>query len=165
MFRYIDLFCGIGGFHQGMERVADNNGFRTECVFAADNDINAATIYEKNYGIKCHYDLKKESTHQLIDELIGDDGLSCIFGGFPCQPFSKAGNQDGFANQMKGTLYFEIEKIVQKHHPTYILLENVHNLKNHDGGHTWDVIRKSLESEGYFVDDVILSPNYISAMW
>ncbi len=162
MFRYIDLFCGIGGFHQGAERVAKKNGFETECVFAADNDMNAANIYERNYNIKCHYDLKLESTHQLIDELIGSDELTCIFGGFPCQPFSKAGNQDGFANQMKGTLYFEIEKIVHKHHPKYILLENVRNLKNHDGGHTWDVIRESLEAEGYLVDNTILSPNFIS---
>ncbi len=162
MFRYIDLFCGIGGFHQGMDRVAESNGFKAECVFAADNDINAAKIYEENYGIKCHYDLKLDETHQLIDESIGSEDLTCIFGGFPCQPFSKAGNQDGFANQMKGTLYFEIEKIVHRHHPKYILLENVRNLKNHDGGHTWDVIRESLESEGYIVDDTILSPNFIA---
>ena len=63
---------------------------------------------------------------------------------------------------MKGTLFFEIEKIVQRHHPKYILLENVRNLKNHDGGHTWEVIYKSLSEEGYVVDDVIISPNYIA---
>ena len=142
MFRYIDLFCGIGGFHQGIDRVAQEMGFDTECVFAADNDNNAARIYEKNYGKKCLYDLKAEDTHSLIDDAIGKDELTCLFGGFPCQPFSKAGNQLGFENQMKGTLYFEIERIVQRHHPKYILLENVRNLRNHDGGNTWAVIKK-----------------------
>jgi len=161
MFRYIDLFCGIGGFHQGIERVANKKGFETECVFAADNDPFAAKVYKTNYGIDCFYDLKKEETHALIDKSIGEEELTCLFGGFPCQPFSKAGNQEGFTNQMKGTLFFEIEKIVHRHHPKYILLENVRNLKNHDGGHTWEVIRQSLIDEGYYVDDVIISPNNI----
>ena len=162
MFRYLDLFCGIGGFHQGIQRVSEALGFETECVFAADNDANAANIYKENYGIDCLHDLKEEETHRLIDEAIGNNELTCIFGGFPCQPFSKAGNQEGFTNQMKGTLYFEIERIIQRHHPPYILLENVRNLKNHDSGHTWEVIKHSLEEEGYVVDDVIVSPNHIA---
>lgn len=164
VFRYIDLFAGIGGFHQGIDRVASKKGFQTECVFAADNDPAAAKVYEKNYGKKCLYDLKEDSTHYYINEAIGEEELTCIFGGFPCQPFSKAGNQEGFSNQMKGTLYFEIEKIVHRYHPKLILLENVRNLKAHDGGHTWDVIRNSLIQEGYAVDDVIISPNNIAAI-
>ena len=164
VFRYIDLFAGIGGFHQGIDRVATKNGFQTECVFAADNDPAAAKVYEKNYGKKCLYDLKEDSTHRLIDAAIGEKELTCLFGGFPCQPFSKAGNQEGFSNQMKGTLYFEIEKIVHRYHPKLILLENVRNLKAHDGGHTWAVIRNSLIQEGYAVDDVIISPNNIAAI-
>ncbi len=164
MFRYIDLFCGIGGFHQGIDRVSEEMGFEAECVFAADNDQYAANIYKRNYGIDCCYDLKDLETHRLIDEAIGTEELTCIFGGFPCQPFSKAGSQEGFTNQMKGTLFFEIEKIVQRHHPKFILLENVRNLKNHDGGHTWEVIYKSLTDEGYVVDDVIISPNYIASI-
>ena len=156
VFRYI--------FHQGIDRVATKNGFQTECVFAADNDPAAAKVYEKNYGKKCLYDLKEDSTHRLIDAAIGEKELTCLFGGFPCQPFSKAGNQEGFSNQMKGTLYFEIEKIVHRYHPKLILLENVRNLKAHDGGHTWAVIRNSLIQEGYAVDDVIISPNNIAAI-
>ena len=162
MFRYLDLFCGIGGFHQGIERVSNEMGFEAECVFAADNDQFASKVYKRNYGMECFYDLKDENTHKLIDSAIGDDELTCIFGGFPCQPFSKAGAQEGFSNQLKGTLFFEIEKIIQRHHPKYLLLENVRNLKNHDGGHTWAVIKKSLEDEDYIVDDVIISPNYIA---
>ncbi len=164
VFRYIDLFAGIGGFHQGIDRVAAKNGFQAECVFAADNDPAAAKVYKKNYGKDCLYDLKDELTHYYIDKAIGEKELTCIFGGFPCQPFSKAGNQEGFSNQMKGTLYFEIEKIVHKYHPKLILLENVRNLKSHDGGHTWEVIRNSLVQEGYAVDDVIISPNNIAAI-
>ena len=164
MFRYIDLFCGIGGFHQGISRVSEEMGFDAECVFAADNDPFAANVYKDNYGIDCYYDLKDEKTHRLIDEAIGEKGLTCVFGGFPCQPFSKAGSQEGFANQMKGTLFFEIEKIVHRHHPTFILLENVRNLKNHDGGHTWEIIYNSLVEEGYVVDDVIISPNQIGSI-
>ena len=161
MFRYIDLFCGIGGFHQGMNRVSAEMGFDAECVFAADNDQNAANVYRMNYGIDCYHDLKLQETHDLIDDAIGEEGLTCLFGGFPCQPFSKAGSQEGFANKMKGTLFFEIEKIVHRHHPKFILLENVRNLKNHDSGHTWEVIHDSLVEEGYVVDDVIISPNHI----
>lgn len=164
VFRYVDLFAGIGGFHQGIDRVALKNGFKAVCVFAADNDAAAAKVYERNYGINCLYDLKEEETHKLIDEAIGDDELTCLFGGFPCQPFSKAGNQEGFSDQMKGTLYFEIEKIVHRYHPKFILLENVRNLKSHDGGHTWEVIKNSLIHEGYAVDDVIISPNNIAAI-
>ena len=164
MFRYIDLFCGLGGFHQGVERISKKYGIQTECLFAADNDLAVSKIYEKNYGIPCFFDLKHEKTHELIDAAIGDEELTCIFAGFPCQPFSKAGRQEGFNNQMKGTLYFEIEKIIHRHHPAYILLENVRNLRNHDGGNTWKVIKNSLEEEGYFVDDIIVSPNQIESI-
>lgn len=161
MFRYIDLFCGIGGFHQGIDRVSAEMGFEAECVFAADNDPSAASVYRNNYGIDCYHDLKLKETHDLIDIAVGEHELTCLFGGFPCQPFSKAGSQEGFANEMKGTLFFEIEKIVHRHHPKFILLENVRNLKNHDSGHTWNVIYNSLTEEGYVVDDVIISPNHI----
>lgn len=160
MFRYIDLFCGIGGFHKGIENVANKKKFNTECVFAADNDENAASVYKLNYGIEALHDLKSEETHNIIDEAIGDEELTCIFAGFPCQPFSKAGNQEGFNNEMKGTLFFEILKIIRKHKPKYILLENVRNLRNHDNGNTWKVIYEALKEE-YFVDDIIISPNEV----
>lgn len=164
MFRYIDLFCGIGGFHQGVDRLAKQKKIKAECIFAADNNEAVSKIYAHNYGIKCYYDLKLDKTHELIDKAVGNQELTCIFAGFPCQPFSKAGSQEGFNNQMKGTLFFEIEKTIQRHYPKYILLENVRNLKNHDSGNTWRVIKKSLEDEGYYVDDIILSPNQIGTI-
>ena len=161
-FRYIDLFAGIGGFRQGIERVAKSQKFKTECVFAADSDPAVAKIYKKNYGTECFFDLTKIETHKLIDEAIGNKELTCLFGGFPCQPFSKAGAQEGFLDQTKGTLFFEIVKIIHRYKPRFIILENVRNLKNHDGGNTWKVIKKSLICEGYVVDDVIISPNNIA---
>ena len=131
MFRYIDLFCGIGGFHKGIDRVAKKRNLKTKCVFAADNDENAAAVYKLNYKIDALNDLKSEETHNRINEAIGNEELTCIFAGFPCQPFSKAGNQEGFRNEIKGTLFFEIMKIVENQKPPYILLENVRNLRNH----------------------------------
>ena len=130
MFRYIDLFYGLGGFHQGIERVAEEMGFEADCVFAADNDPFAAKVYMDNYGINCFFDLKKKETHRLIDRAIGNEGLTCVFAGFPCQPFSKAGSQEGFTNQMKGTLFFEIKKIIHRHHVDYVfgrISEGMHN--------------------------------------
>ncbi len=164
MITYIDLFCGIGGFHQGMDRVANERNFHAECIFAADNNKAVSNIYKLNYGIDCLYDLKSNQTHKIIDERIGNKKLMFLFGGFPCQPFSKAGLQEGFNNQMKGTLFFEIKKIIHRHKPIFVLLENVRNLKGHDNGNTWNLIKKSLEYEGYFVDDVILSPNNIKSI-
>ena len=161
MFRYIDLFCGIGGFHKGIDRVAKKRNLKTKCVFAADNDENAAAVYKLNYKIDALNDLKSEETHNRINEAIGNEELTCIFAGFPCQPFSKAGNQEGFRNEIKGTLFFEIMKIVENQKPPYILLENVRNLRNHDNGNTWNVIKNALKEEGYIVDDIIISPNEI----
>lgn len=134
--KFIDLFCGIGGFHQAF---ANMNG---ECVFACDIDEKCRTIYEKNYGIKPHGDITKIN----IDEIPYFDVLC---GGFPCQPFSKAGYQKGFDDN-RGNLFFNICDIIKKHKPKYILLENVRNLASHDGGNTWKVIYEAIDTLGYY---------------
>ena len=161
MINYIDLFCGIGGFHQAMDRIEKATGEKTSCLFAADNDQYASTIYKNMYGIEALYDLKSEDTHKYISECIGEKQLDYLFAGFPCQPFSKAGNQEGFNNETKGTLFFEIEKIVERHKPKLILLENVRNLAKHDSGKTWKIIKNKLSDLGYYVDYIIISPNEI----
>lgn len=166
MLKFIDLFCGIGGFHQGICKVANTLHLETRCLFAADKDVFAANIYTKNYNIDANYDLKEEATHELIDKIINeninsDESLDFVFGGFPCQTFSKAGNQEGFENKIKGTLFFEIVNIVKRHNPKYLLLENVRNLRTHDNCNTWKTIRAELESLNYIVDYVIISPNQI----
>lgn len=159
--RFVDLCCGIGGFHQAMMSVCEERGLNAECVFASDNDIDVANIYSMNYGIEAYYDLANDTTHDLIDETVGEEGLDFLFAGFPCQPFSKAGNQGGFAEVTKGTVFFHILRVIQRHKPKCVLLENVRNLKKHDDGKTWKTIHDLLVKQGYKVDDVILSPNKI----
>ena len=149
-FKFIDLFCGIGGFHQAM---SDLGG---ECVYASDIDADCRKTYERNYGIRPEGDITK------VDEKdIPKHNVLCA--GFPCQAFSKAGKRLGFADETKGTLFFDILRILKYHQPEYALLENVRNLASHDHGNTWKVIHDSLIETGYNVIDnpVIFSPHYI----
>jgi len=149
-FTYIDLFCGIGGFHQAME------GLGGECVYACDIDADCRKTYERNYGIKPDGDITK-----VKEEDIPSHNVLCA--GFPCQAFSKAGKRLGFADETKGTLFFDILRIMKYHKPEYALLENVRNLASHDHGNTWKVIHDSLVDVGYNVIDepVIFSPHFI----
>ena len=135
-FKFIDLFCGIGGFHQALKNM---NG---ECVFACDIDENCRKTYEQNYGIKPKSDITKIN----IDEIPSFDILCA---GFPCQPFSKAGLQKGFEDD-RGNLFFNICDIVKRHKPKYLLLENVRNLSSHDEGNTWKVIYENIDKMGYY---------------
>ena len=149
-FQFIDLFCGIGGFHQALRNLGG------ECVFASDIDENCRKIYQKNYGILPHGDITKIN----VDEIPSFDVLC---GGFPCQPFSKAGFQRGFDDE-RGHLFFRICHIVEKHRPKYILLENVRNLASHDEGNTWKVIYDSITKLGYetYKMPVILNTLYFN---
>lgn len=149
-FKYIDLFCGIGGFHQAM------NNLGGECVFACDIDADCRKTYLRNYGITPSGDITK------IDACdIPPHDVLCA--GFPCQAFSKAGHRLGFQDTTKGTLFFDILRIMKYHMPEYALLENVRNLASHDKGNTWKIIHDSLVELGYNVidDPVIFSPHYI----
>lgn len=149
-FTFIDLFCGIGGFHQAM---ADLGG---TCVYACDIDDDCRKTYEINYGIKPDGDITKVDAEKIPEHDV-------LCGGFPCQAFSKAGKRLGFADETKGTLFFDICRILKYHMPKYALLENVRNLASHDGGNTWRVIHDTLDKLGYNVIDepVIFSPHYI----
>lgn len=149
-FKFIDLFCGIGGFHQAMESLGG------KCVFACDIDEDCRKTYEANYGIKPSGDITK-----IAAEDIPAHDVLC--GGFPCQAFSKAGKRLGFEDETKGTLFFDICRILEHHKPKYALLENVRNLANHDHGNTWKVIHDKLEELGYNLlpEPVIFSPHYV----
>ena len=149
-FKFIDLFCGIGGFHQAL---SDLGG---ECVYASDIDADCRKTYERNYGIHPDGDITK-----VMESDIPAHDVLCA--GFPCQAFSKAGKRLGFADETKGTLFFDILRILKYHKPKYALLENVRNLASHDHGNTWKVIHDSLVEAGYNVLDepVIFSPHYI----
>ena len=146
--KFIDLCCGIGGFHYALKNMGH------KCVLASDIDKACKENYELNHKIKPHGDLTK------IDiETIPAFDILCA--GFPCQPFSKAGEQKGFTDK-RGNIFFDICKIIQHHSPKYIILENVRNLSSHDGGNTWNVIKTKLDQLNYYTYEkpVILNTLY-----
>lgn len=147
-FRFIDLFAGIGGFHQAMEQLGGI------CVFASEIDKYAIDTYQRNYNINSNINIRD------VDEKdIPFHDVLCA--GFPCQTFSKAGKQLGFSDETKGTLFFDIERILKYHHTKYIILENVRNLVTHDNGNTWQTIYKHLKEIGYRLTPkpIIVSPH------
>lgn len=149
-FKFIDLFSGIGGFHQAMEQLGG------ECVFASDIDQYAIETYRENYNIESGINIRD------IDEKdIPKHDVLCA--GFPCQTFSKAGKREGFKDETKGTLFFEIERILKYHKTKYIILENVRNLVSHDHGNTWNTIYNHLKNIGYRLTPkpVIISPHQL----
>lgn len=149
-FTFIDLFCGIGGFHQAMKSLGG------ECVFASDIDASCRETYKRNYDIDVYGDITKISS----DEIPAHDVLCA---GFPCQAFSKAGKRLGFNDEVKGTLFFDICRILEYHKPKFALLENVRNLASHDNGNTWKVIHNRLSELGYDLlpEPIIFSPHML----
>lgn len=145
--KFIDLFCGIGGFHQALARCGH------KCVMACDIDDACIDTYEKNYSIKPFKDITK-----LDISTIPEFDILCA--GFPCQPFSKAGNQQGFMDT-RGTLFYNICSIIQTHKPKYVILENVRNLHTHDNGKTWEIIYNSLNDLGYHTYKEVLVLNVL----
>lgn len=135
--RFIDLFCGIGGIRMGMEA----SGF--ECVFSADIDENCREVYQDNFGEIPEGDVSKISAKAIPD-------FDILCAGFPCQPFSISGKKMGFEDT-RGTLFFEICRIVSEKKPKVILLENVKFLLHHDKGNTFRVIKEKLIEMGYNV--------------
>lgn len=149
-FKFIDLFAGIGGFHQAMKQLGG------ECVFASEIDKYAIETYQENYGINSDCNIRD------IDEKdIPKHDVLCA--GFPCQTFSKAGKQLGFNDETKGTLFFEIERILKYHKTKYIVLENVRNLVSHDNKKTWNTMYTRLKKMGYRLtkDPIIISPHQL----
>lgn len=142
-YTFIDLFAGIGGFHYAL------NSFGAKCVFASEWDVYAAETYERNFGIKPFGDITK-----IKEEDIPSHDILC--GGFPCQAFSISGKQKGF-DDTRGTLFFDIARIIDFHHPKIVFLENVKNLLKHDDGKTMRVVVQTLEALGYDVFYQILN--------
>lgn len=151
-FKYIDLFSGIGGFHQAMDQLGG------ECVFSSEIDKYAIETYKKNYNIDASHNVL-ESDYE--DSIIPDHDVLCA--GFPCQAFSKAGKRLGFDDETKGTLFFEVERILSNHKTKYIVLENVRNLVSHDHGNTWKTIYNHLKALGYRLTPkpIIISPHQL----
>ncbi|PAQ02004.1 DNA (cytosine-5-)-methyltransferase [Mesorhizobium mediterraneum] len=143
--RFIDLFAGLGGFHQALERLGH------ECVFASELNHDLATLYERNFGIKPHGDIREAY------ELVPAHEILCA--GFPCQPFSKAGDQLGFDCPQWGDLFDYMIKILQRHEPRFLIIENVPNIMRHNGGKTWQRVRQRLRDVGYDIDSSLMSPH------
>jgi DNA (cytosine-5)-methyltransferase 1 len=150
-FTFVDLFAGIGGFHAAL------SGMGGKCVYAVENDKNAAEIYQKNWGIEAFGDITQDA-----NEKVKVPPHDVLVAGFPCQPFSKSGDQKGM-NETRGTLFWNILKIVEKRKPSLILLENVRNLVGPRHQHEWKIIIKSLREQGYSVSDKpsIFSPHLL----
>ena len=151
-FTFIDLFAGIGGFHAAM------HAFGGECVYAVEIDNNAATIYEKNWGIDPRGDITKDATDTTMT--VPKHDVLCA--GFPCQPFSKSGAQLGM-EETRGTLYWNILNIIEKRKPALVVLENVRNLAGPRHIHELKVIVSTLRDAGYLVTDepIIFSPHLL----
>jgi DNA (cytosine-5)-methyltransferase 1 len=141
--KFIDLFAGIGGFHLAL------SSFGAECVFASEWDNFAAKVYENNFHIKPFGDITK------IDEtVIPEHNILC--GGFPCQAFSISGKQKGFED-IRGTLFFDIVRIIKHHNPEIVFLENVKNLIKHNNENTLKIILNTLYDLGYKVNYKVLN--------
>lgn len=142
-FTFIDLFAGIGGIRIPF----DEMGY--QCVFSSEWDAKACKTYFANFGTLPFGDIAKISAERIPKHDV-------LLAGFPCQAFSIMGKMQGFADT-RGTMFFEIERILKHHHTPYILLENVKQLVGHDGGRTFKVILERLNQLGYYVKWQILN--------
>ncbi|WP_285363675.1 DNA (cytosine-5-)-methyltransferase [Microbacterium sp. LMC-P-041] len=149
-FRFIDLFAGLGGFHVALD---DLGG---EGVFAAEWEPGLNALYEHNFGVAPWFDVAQLDDELILERVPEHDVLTA---GFPCQPFSKSGKQQGFEHTEQGRLFFKVHDILRMKRPRRFILENVPNILSHDGGKTARTIREKLEELGYSVDVHRLSPH------
>lgn len=148
--RFIDLFCGIGGFRVAMDESCKENNLIPECVFSSDIDRCCQDSYEANFGHRPYGDITKIDEKEIPDHDI-------LFAGFPCQPFSIIGQMQGF-NDIRGTLFFDIARIIKQKKPKAFVLENVKQLVGHDGGKTLKTIINTLQKKlGYHVQYAVLN--------
>ena len=145
MIRYIDLFAGIGGIRLGVSQALSKNGIDSECVLSSEINEKACETYQLNFGEHPSGDVK------LIDDV---EPFDLLLGGFPCQPFSYAGKRKGFGDT-RGTLFFEIERLLENYRPKAFLLENVRGLYTHDEGRTFNTIMDKLHGLGYGTFDLL----------
>ena len=168
-FRFIDLFAGVGGFHHALSAPE----FGGECVLASDIDESCREVYAATWPKMSkravHGDIRdftlnadgSDRTQIELAKLIPDHDVLCA--GFPCQPFSKSGTQKGLLDSTRGTLFFDIVKIVQAKQPRFLMLENVRNLAGPRHADTWETIVQTLRELGYRVsgEPVVISPHFL----
>lgn len=155
--KYIDLFCGLGAFHTAFNRINIlQNEIKYTCVLASDINEGVRNIYEENYGIKPEGDINK-----INIDTIPDFDILCA--GFPCQPFSIAGNQKGFQDKTRGNLFYKILEIIDKKQPETLMLENVKNLYTIHKGETFKIIKNELENRYYNVSYKVIDSRYYNS--
>lgn len=142
--KFIDLFAGIGGFRLGFERAG------CECVYSCEQDRHACAMYQLNFGDNPYGDITQLHAQELID-------FDILCAGFPCQAFSISGKQLGFQDKTRGTLFFDICRILEAKKPQAFILENVANLAKHDQGRTLTVMLEALAELGYSVAYQVLN--------
>ncbi|WP_414555068.1 DNA cytosine methyltransferase [Stenotrophomonas forensis] len=146
-FRFVDLFAGLGGFHLALQRVGG------KCVFAAEWKEHLRLLYQQNFGLIPEGDITLVDPGSLPDHDV-------LTAGFPCQPFSKAGEQLGFECTEQGSLFFNVAEILRIKRPPFFILENVPNLLKHDEGRTWQEIQRILTVDlGYDIRAEKFSPH------
>lgn len=164
-FRFVDLFAGIGGFHRAL--VAEGG----RCVLAVERDSDCVKVYKRSFvgtpleadirSITCHEDGSERPLHE-VEDLVPDHEVLCA--GFPCQPFSKSGFQQGVRDRTRGTLFHDVMTIVMAKQPKFVILENVRNIAGPRHRGTWNDIIGSLRDEGYQVahEPLVLSPHLLA---
>jgi DNA (cytosine-5)-methyltransferase 1 len=145
-FHFVDLFAGLGGFHLAAHNLGG------ECVFACEIDEQLQEVYQKNFGTRPHGDIRIVKPSEVPHH-----DLLCA--GFPCQPFSKAGDQMGWEDAVRGTVFWNIIEILKLRRPPLVILENVAHFVRHDSGNTYQKVKTALESLGYAVDYRQFSPH------
>ena len=151
--KYIDLFCGLGAFHESFNK----NEKQYKCVFACDINENVRKIYEENHGIKPYGDINN------IDIVKDIPDFDVLCAGFPCQPFSIAGKKEAFNDKEKGNLFYNILQIIDIKKPEKLILENVKNLLTINGGETFGIIHNELSKRGYNVSYKITDSKYYNS--
>jgi DNA (cytosine-5)-methyltransferase 1 len=157
-YTFIDLFCGIGGMRIPFEELG------AKCIFSSDYDKHSQMTYKENFG-----EWPEGDVRAIPNEKIPSHNI--LLAGFPCQPFSISGvskknslnRPHGFMDKAQGTLFFEIARILKAKKPDCFVLENVKNLKSHDKGNTYRVIKSTLEKLGYYIvfDDIIDAARFV----
>jgi DNA (cytosine-5)-methyltransferase 1 len=155
--KYVDLFCGLGAFHTAFNRTNKlQKDVKYTCVFACDINDNVRKIYEENYRIKPEGDINKININTMPH-------FDILCAGFPCQPFSIAGNQKGFQDKNHGNLFNKILEIIDEKQPNTLMLENVKNLYTIHNGETFKIIKNELEKRGYNVSYKIIDSRYYNS--
>lgn len=149
MIKFVDLFCGIGGFRLGIKRASEKLGIPAKCVFSSEIEKNAVKIYEKNFQETPSGDITKINADDIPD-------MDILCGGFPCQAFSISGNRRGFEDT-RGTLFFDIARIARDKRPNILFLENVRGLLSHDRGRTFAKILLTMDELDYDVEAQLLN--------